>query len=93
MNLLAAPSKKAVDASQLIYLKQGFDIHTQQGIGSEQAQYDACHYVVTMDQSILEKWDPTKLNLKITKKSTDLNVYVWKGPSRTEAKESLISNN
>lgn len=31
--------------------------------------------------------------MKITKKSPDLNVYIWEGPTRTDAKRSLVEGN
>lgn len=94
LDMLVEPENvKKVEVSDLRYLKQGYDFVKFRGISSEEAEYDACHYMITMDKAVLKKWIPTKIQLKITKKSESLNVYIWEGPSRLEAKKSVIANN
>ena len=94
MTLLASVEKTGkVKTNTLLYQKQGFDPHLGIGIGSEEASYDACHYMITMDKSILDKWDPTSLNVRIINKSADLNLYIWEGLSRVDAPKSVIPNN
>jgi len=54
--------------------------------------YDACYYEVTLDESVLKDYDPKSLQLVFTNKKA-MNVFVYKGNSRTDAKESLIPGN
>ena len=82
MRLLAGTNKSAVDANELMYLKQGYNPVLRRGIGSEEAEYDSCYYEVVMDPAILEKYDPIQLNLKVTKKTSKLNLYIYGGSSR-----------
>ena len=83
MMLYADQAKvKKVESNDLVDLKQGFDIETERGVGSEEAQYDACHYEITMGQVDLDKWIPKEIKIKLTKKSEKLNVYIWEGKSR-----------
>ena len=97
IELRAEPDRVGrVDTSDLVYLKQGFDFVHNVGIGSEEAEYDACYYLINMmydDPILLSNWIPTKIQVKITKKSPKLNVYAWEGPSRTQATRSLVEGN
>ena len=42
---------------------------------------------------MLDKWNPTQINIKITSKTSKLNAYVYEGRSRKEAVNSLTSGN
>lgn len=55
-------------------------------------EYDACYYEVTLDESVLDKYDPKTIHVQISTKS-HTNVYIYGGRSRTEATESLIRGN
>lgn len=46
-----------------------------------------------MDPAILEQWNPKKLHVSITKKSSNLNAYIYEGTSRRESTRSLVENN
>ena len=69
MRLKASTEKSEVRATKLRYLQQGRNKELGRGVGSEEAEYDACYYELVMDDALREKWNPTKLNVKITKKS------------------------
>lgn len=46
-----------------------------------------------MDEAILEKWEPTKLNIRITAKSEKMNAYIYEGRTRESSKQSLKTDN
>lgn len=62
-------------------------------VSKADAEYDACYYEVWLDEKVKEDNVPTKLNVKITKKSADVDAYIYGGPSRIEAKTSLVPGN
>lgn len=55
-------------------------------------EYDACYYEVTLDQSVLEGYNPKKIHLQFSAKS-EMNVYIYGGKSRYEATESVVVGN
>lgn len=55
-------------------------------------EYDACYYEVTLDESVLDKYNPKKIHLQVSRK-LDMNVYIYAGKSRLEATESVIVGN
>ena len=56
--LKASEEKRAVAASGLKYLPQGYNRELNRGVNDDEAGYDACHYEVKVDPAMLEKWDP-----------------------------------
>lgn len=96
MRLMAKPinpDKGTVYTNVLNYLKQGWHEDMQRGVRSDEAEYDACYYEVFMDESILDDWIPTKLDVKITAKTDNVNAYIYGGRNRKEATQSMIANN
>lgn len=87
MGLKAGIEKTQVHSNEQRYQPQSHEVH------SSRASYDACYYEITMDESIGESWEPTKLNLKILNKSGSMNAYVYGGKSRFDANESLTLGN
>lgn len=55
-------------------------------------EYDSCYYEVTLDESVLNKYDPKNIHVRISTKK-DMNVYIYGGRSRLEATESVIPGN
>lgn len=84
MGLKAGLNALQVQASDLRYKKATPADPTR--------EYDACYYEVTLDESVLAKYDPKKLHVRISTKK-DVNVYVYGGRSRHEATENVISGN
>lgn len=83
--LKAGKDKLKVDAKELKYLMQGYHPAENKVVNSEDAEYDACHYEVVLDQSILSTHNVKKIFIKITAKSANVNAYIYSGPSRVES--------
>jgi hypothetical protein len=56
------------------------------------SHYDACYYEVSLDESLLKDYNPKSLKLEFSSKK-NMNVYVYSGSARTNAKESVIQGN
>lgn len=87
MGLKAGIESKKVSSSEMRYKKRGL----VNGIAQE-GEYDACYYEISLDQSVLEKYNPKKIHVKISEK-TEMNVYLYGGKSRFEATQSMIPGN
>ena len=75
------------------YYPQGYNQKLGIGVTGEDSEYDSCHYEVLVDPAILEKWNPKKLNVKITSKSAKANAYIYEGRTKKEATKSLTTGN
>lgn len=84
MNLKATLSKQTVESTEMRYKKPNAQDPSR--------EYDACYYEVTLDESVLDQYNPKKLHLHISTMS-EMNVYVYGGSSRMTATESLIPGN
>lgn len=84
MGLKAGIDKVTVKSNEMRYKKA-----TPQ---DQSREYDACYYEITMDKSVLDKYNPKEIKVTITAKS-NMNVYVYGGRSRLEATDSVISGN
>lgn len=82
-------------------LKAGLDIqhvksnelrYEKRSSWNTKGEYDACYYEISFDESILMKYDPKTIHMKVTKKSM-MNVYIYGGKSRLEATLSIIPGN
>ena len=82
MTVKAGIEKGKVQATKLRYLAQGFNVKLNKPVMREEAEYDSCYYEVKVDNAILDKWIPTKINVKITEKSAPLNAFIYAGDGR-----------
>lgn len=87
MSVKAGVEKKTFLSKDKHYRPQGRNVR------SDKAEYDACFFEVILDDAILDKWWPEKLNLKVTKKSGKINTYIYMGKSRLGATKPLKSGN
>ena len=55
-------------------------------------EYDACHYEITLDKSLLTDYDPKLIHLQVSVKDS-MNVYLYGGESRLEATKSITVGN
>lgn len=55
-------------------------------------EYDACYYEISMDTSVLDKYNAKEIKVQITAKK-NMNVYIYGGSSRFTATDSVISGN
>jgi len=83
MGLKAGLESKKVNSNEMRYKKRN---------ANGDGEYDACYYEISLDESVLDKYNPKKLHVKISEKS-EMNVYLYGGKSRLEATESMISGN
>ena len=100
MKLKAKPERTLVEAKEVNFNPQGIIDKSlvppdQPGniVYSEDAEYDSCFFEITLDEAILEKWDPTLLNIRITAKSEKMNAYIYEGRTREDSKKSLKVGN
>lgn len=85
--LKAGLNESTVYADQLRY--KNVDPSTEDW----EKDYDSCFYEITLDESVLDEYIANNINLEITQKSDDMNVYIYKGRSRLDAKESAVAGN
>ena len=91
MTLAASTDKALISTTDLHYI-----------IGSSEVrQYDACYYEINMDQTTDQNQiqalignDENELKVKFQlKEKQNVNVYIYGGKSREDAKVSLVSGN
>jgi len=85
MQLKAGLAKQHVQSNDMKYEKPGAS-------NSYKGEYDACYYEIKIDEAVLEQYIPKKLHVHVSRK-LDMNVFVYGGPSKFEAKQSIIPGN
>ena len=86
MSLLANLEKKHVQSNEMRYQKPSPQNPTLA------REYDACHYEVGFDKSILADYTPKFIHLQVSAK-VEMNVFIYAGNSKFEATEPIIAGN
>ena len=55
-------------------------------------EYDACHYEIDLDKSLLKEYNPKFIHVQVSSK-VEMNVYLYGGNSRLNATESVVAGN
>lgn len=86
MSLLAGLDKTMVRSKEMRYLQPS----REDPDGAR--EYDACHYEIAFDKSLLATHTPKYIHLQIATK-IEMNVYLYGGNSRVNATESVVAGN
>lgn len=88
-HLKVGTEKKQVNAKDIHFKPQSF----QDRVGPKDAEYDACHFEVSMDESILSEWNPKNLHFKVTTKSATMNAFIYEAKERSVIGKPVTGGN
>ena len=80
MTLLAEGESKSVESTQMRYISTGSQL---------EREFDACYYLIKKSETIT---DGRQLKF-VLRKNVEMNVYIYEGNSRENAKKSLVESN